>query len=263
MFESETTTTAQGGFTTPDRAATAVIPESGYPFRLLADETVLGSYPITRKRRPLGKLASFLFVTDSRVIYSAEGKSFASSSIHTKEYQVPHIHGIEVGRHKGLDALGVAAAVGVVFNFLGMLILAALVGSAGSSMDYYSNSSGFSGAGFLFGFLALASLVVGAVVIFILRRPTATLKVVGPNAPHTLATEADLLKTLITLLLFLVFGAFVGIAVIVWVVIRELGVFKAADAQLYADPDNMDRIAFEVGALIMDVQARGKLAGKD
>lgn len=260
MIESETTTTAQGGYTKPDSAATAVIPESGYPFRLLADETVLGSYPITQKRRPLGKLASFLFVTDSRVIYSAEGKTFSSSSIHTKEYQVPHIHGIEVGRHKGLDALGVAAAVGVVFNFLGMLILAALVGSAGSSMDYYTGGSGFSGAGFLFGFLALASLVVGAVVVFILRRPTATLKIVGPNSPHTMATEVDLLKTLVTLLLFLVFGVFVGLAVIGWIVFRELGLFKAEDAQFYADSANMDRIAFEAGALILDVQTRGKLA---
>lgn len=256
MFESESTTTV------PDSSSTSAVPESGYPFRLLADETVLGSYPITRQRRPLGKLASFLFVTDSRVIYSAEAKTFSSSSIHTKEYQVPHIHGIEVGRHRGLDALGVAAAVGVIFNFLGMLILAALVGSAGSSsMGFYSG--GFEGAGFLFGFLAFASLVVGSLVVFILRRSTATLKVVGPNAPHTLTSESDLPKLLVTILLFLIFGLFMGLTVIIWAIFRELGVFKADDAQLYADPANMDRIAFEAGALILDVQTRGRLAGKD
>lgn len=263
MFESESTTTAQGGFTAPANSATSVIPESGYPFRLLADETVLGTYPITHKQRLLGKLASFLFVTDSRVIYSAEGKSFSSSSIHTKEYQVPHIHGIEVGRHSGLDALGVAAVVGVIFNFLGMLILAGLVGSASSGSLGYYFGSGLEGAGFLFVFLAFASLVVGAVVVFILRRSTATLKIVGPNAPHTLTAEGDLPKLLVTILLFLIFGLFMGLTVIIWAIFRELGVFKADDAQLYADPANMDRIAFEAGALILDVQTRGKFAGKD
>lgn len=263
MFESESTTTAQDGFTAKDNAATAVLPESGYPFRLLVDETVLGTYPITSQKRPLGKLASFLFVTDSRVIYSAEAKTFSSSSIHTKEYQVPNIHGIEVGRHRGLDALGVAAAVGVVFNFLGMLILAALVGSAGSNMDYYTGGSSFGGGGLVFGFLAFASLIVGAVVVFILRRSTATLKIVGPNPPQTLTAEGDLPKLLLTILLFLIFGLFLGLTVIIWTIFRELGVFKADDAQLYADPANMDRIAFEAGALILDVQTRGKLAGKD
>ncbi|GAB3131985.1 hypothetical protein [Marisediminicola antarctica] len=260
MFQSESTTTTTGGFAAADGSATPVVPESSYPFRLLSDETVLGMYPITRKRRPLGKLASFLFVTDSRVIYSAEAKSLASSSIHTKEYQVPHIHGVEVGRHSGLDALGVAAAVGVIFNFVGMIILASLVGLAGGDMGF-SGGSGFEGVGFLFGFLAFASLIVGAVVVFILRRSTATLKIVGPNAPQTLTAEGDLPKLLVTILLFVIFGFFMGVIVIIWAIARELGVFKADDAQLFADPANMDRIAFDAGALILDVQARGKLAG--
>jgi hypothetical protein len=262
MFEPDMPATVNGDSTAPHGAANSAQQKAEYPFRLLADEAVLGTYPITRKQRPLGKLASFLFITDSRVIYSAEGKSFFSSSIHTKEYQVPHIHGIEVGRHSGLDALGVGAAIGAVFNFLGMLIFAGIVGSnSNSSMGFYSG--GFDGIAFLLGFLAIASLVVGAVAVFILRRPSATLKIVGPNAPQTLSTEGDLPNVLVTVLLFLIFGPFAGLTVIIWTIFRELGVFKADDAQLYAEPANMDRIAFDAGALILDVQTRGKRAGKD
>ena len=260
MFESESTAAPQSD------ATGATAPATVYPFRLLADETVLGTFPITKKRRPLGKLASYLFVTDSRVIYAAEAKTFASSSIHIKEYQVPTVKGIEVGRHTGLDALGVAAAIGVILNFLGTLILAIIVGIAGSSASNSYNSfsgvsSNFGALGFLFGFSAVASLVVGAVLVFILRRSSADLSVVGPNSPQQLAKNFDIAKLLITILLFLIFGVFAGFLVLVWAVLRELGVFKATDAQLYADSASVDRIAFEAGALILDVQARGKLAG--
>ena len=55
---------------------------------------------------------------------------------------------------------------------------------------------------------------------------------------------------------------FVGLVVVFWNIVRELGLFKAEDAQFVADPNNVDRISREVGALIIDVQARGKLAGK-
>lgn len=260
MFNSESTTTPGfGPPSTPAVTDTLVSPTAAvdYPFRLLADEVVLGTYPITRKRRPLGSLVSYLFVTDSRVVYSAEAKTFASSSIHNKEYQVPKIEGIEVGRHRGLNALGVAASIGVVFNFLGMVILAISAGYAGSS-NYIPEEYGFAA-----GFLAVASLVVGIIVIAILRRSTATLKVVGPQKAQTLADDTDLLKLVMLILLFLIFGVFIGFTLIIWALVRELGVFKADDAQSFADADNIDRIAHEVGALILDVQARGKLAGRD
>lgn len=264
MFESETTTTAQSGFTATGASASSPAPETTYPFRLLADETVLGTYPIAKKRRPLGSLVSYLFVTDSRVIYSAEAKTFSSSSTHSKEFQMPIIHGIEVGRRRGLDALGVTASIGIVFNFLGMLILAGLAGamtrySGGPSFALVPN---FDGIGGFFVFVAVASLIIGAVVIMILRRPTANLKIVGPPEPQPLARDTDLLKLIITILLFLIFGPFLGLTVVIWTIIRELGVFTANDAQLYANPDNIDHIAYEVGALILDVQARGKFASR-
>lgn len=260
MFEPETATPA-------DHAATQVLaPEVEYPFRLLADEKVLGTYPVTQMTRPLGKVASFLFVTDSRVIYSAEAKALGTSSTRTREYQVSTVKGIEAGRHTGLDALGATALIGVLFNFLGLLILAGLTGAASASSTGnvygYNPLSFLAGFAGIFVFLAIASLVVGVVVFFVLRRSTANLMVVGPAEPQALASQSDLPKLFVTILLFLIFGVFIGVVVIVWNLVREAGIFTADDAQLFAAPGNIDRIAREAGALIIDVQARGKLAGK-
>jgi hypothetical protein len=228
-----------------------------YPFRLLRDETVLGTYPIASKIRPLGKLVSYLFVTDSRVIYSAEAKSIVASSFHTKEYLIPTITGVEVGRHRGLDALGITAAAGVLLNFIGLLIIAGLVGAAGANS--YQGDQGYGWGVVLF---AVLSLVVGGVAVAILRRPTAQLNVVGPTEPRSLANTFDLVKMLLIIVMAFIFGLLLGLIVIIWAIVRELGAFKADDAQLYATPENIDRIAYEVGALIIDVQARGTLAGK-
>lgn len=261
MFEPETPAL-------PEHAATEELTSAvKYPFRLLPDEVVLGSYPMTQQKRWLGKVASFLFVTDSRVIYSAEAKTLGSSSTQHREYEVSTVKGLEAGRKSGLDALGVTALLGVALNFIGLLILAGITGaaSAGSS-DYgygYGNPLAFLG-GFtaFFVFLAIASLIVGVVVFFVFRRSTASLSVVGPLEPRPLASESDVPKLLITILLFLIFGIFIGLVVIVWNLVREAGYITADDAQLFADPNNIDRVAHEAGALIIDVQARGKLAGK-
>ena len=271
MFNTETPTTAdERGATTNQPNGQAAQP--AYPFRLLKDETVLGMYPIAEKRRPLGRLVSYLFVTDSRVIYSAEAKTVSSSSIHMKEYQVPTINGFEVGRHRGLDSYGLAAAIGVVLNIVGVLILAGIVNSAASSggggsygdLGLDNPLSGMiSVISSLSGFFAVSSIIVGITAIILLRRPAAVLRVVGPREAQTLTQGRDLPTLLITILLFLIFGLLFGLFLIAWAIIRELGVFTADDAQLYAKSENIDRIAYEVGALVIDVQARGKLAGKE
>jgi hypothetical protein len=264
MFEPETPALTEN-------AATQVLtPAVEYPFRLLPDEVVLGSYPITQQKRWLGKVASFLFVTDARVIYSAEAKALGSSSTQHREYEVSTVKGLEAGRKSGLEALGVTALLGVALNFIGLLILAGITGAAaaGGGDDYgygygYGNPLEFLG-GFsaFFVFLAVASLVVGVVVFFVFRRSTASLSVVGPLQPRPLASESDIPKLLVTILLFLIFGIFIGLVVVVWNLVREAGYITADDAQLFADPNNIDRVAHEAGALIIDVQARGKLAGK-
>jgi hypothetical protein len=232
-----------------------------YPFRLLGDEKVLGTFPIARRRRPLGKLASYLFVTDSRVIYSAEAKTITSSSTHLKEYQVQTVTGVEVARHRGLNALGAAAALGAVLNFIGLIIATGLIAAWTSSSYSYSNP--FAGLSVLFGILAAASLIVGTVVVAVLGRPTASITIVGPGQQHNIAQEQDLPKLFVVILLFLIFGPLISLAVLVWVILRELGIFGAGDAQLFANTKNVDQISYEVGALILDVQARGKLAGQN
>jgi hypothetical protein len=256
MFTAETSATADQ----PTATQATTDSQTAYPFRLLQDEKVLGTFPVARIRRPLGKVASFLFVTDSRVIYSAEAKALASSSTHLKEYQVQTVTGVEVGRHRGLGAIGAAAAVGAGLNFLILVILASLAGASQSS--YYS-SNPFASAAPLLGFLAAASLIIGAVAVIILAHSTAEIHIVGPGESRSLARGGDLAGLIVTFVLLLIFGPLVGLAAIVWAILRELGIFKATDAQLYADTRNVDHISYEVGALIMDVQARGKLAGKE
>jgi len=267
MFNADTSTTSTAGSESANSQLADGTVQTVYPFRLLRDEVVLGTFPVAQKTRPLGRLVSFLFVTDSRVIYSAESKTILASSIHMKEYQVSTIKGIEIGRHRGFDALSTAAAIGVILNFIGLLFLSALISSAGNNSSY--GSGGFYGlmgganAGFgsFFGFLAMTTLIVGGVGVFVLRRPQAELSVVGPEVTRSLAAERDLARILLTIILFLIFGLFAAFAIISWTILRELGMFSAKDAQSFADTHNIDHISYEVGALILDVQARGKLAG--
>lgn len=258
MFSAETQETV-----TAPSVAGSPMTQTEYPFRLLHDETVLGAFPVARRRRPLGKIASYLFVTDSRVIYSAEAKSMTSSSTHLKEYQVQTVTGVEVDRHRGLDPLGAAAALGAGLNFIGLVIIASLFGASSQSSYGYYSSSPFAGLGVFFGILAPASLIVGIVVVAVLARPTAGIGIVGPGQKHAIARDHDLLKIFIVILLFVIFGPLISLAVVIWVVLRELGIFRAEDAQLFADSNSVDRIAYEIGALILDVQARGKFAGQN
>lgn len=256
MFEPEATPNSQTTFTQPS-------PEPQYPFRLLPDEVVLGMYPITKKSRPLGQLVSYLFVTDSRLIYSAEGKALASRSTHMKEYQVSTIKGIEVGRHRGLDAIGVTTAIGALLNFILFIIIGlAIDRNDAAGYSYFQSGSSNQATGALFIFLAILSLLVGIAVLYFLSRPAGFLNIVGPLQPQGITSQRDLPRLFFFILIFLIFGIFSGLVVLGWLIIRELGVFKASDAQSFADSDNMDRIAYELGALVLDVQARGKLAGQ-
>lgn len=244
--------------------ATAAQTAPSYPFRLLADEEMLGVFPVASAVRPFGRLASFLFVTDSRLVYSAEAKTISSTSIHNKEFHIHKIDGIEVGRHSGYDALGLVALVGSVLNFLGLLIVGLFVaGASANSSSYFGSSSNpFEWLGALMIPFAIASLVLGVVVAFVFRKPQASIRVIGPDKSQTLSEEQDVPKLLVMLLLFLVFGFFIGLVVLVWLVVRELGVFRATDAQKFAPIANVDKVAYQAGALIIDVQARGKLAEK-
>lgn len=224
-----------------------------YPFRLLADETVLGTFPVARTSRPLGKVASFLFVTDSRVLYSAEAKALGSSSTHLKEYQVQTITGVDVGRRRGLSAIGAAAAAGTAVNFLILVTLASVSSSSYQFEDFSP----------VFGILAAFSLIVGAIAVLILSGSRTEIHLIGTGEAKTLAGGQDIAGLIVAFLLLLIFGPLVGIAGILWAVLRELGMFKATDAELYVDSKNVDYISYEVGALILDVQARGKFAGQN
>ena len=83
---------------------------------------------------------------------------------------------------------------------------------------------------------------------------------IGTGDAKTLASGQDLAGLIVAFFLLLIFGPLVGIAGVLWALLRELGMFKATDAELYVDSKNVDHISYEVGALILDVQARGKFA---
>lgn len=234
-----------------------------YPFRLLPDEVVLGAYPIARADRPLGKLASYLFVTDARLVYSAEAKTITSSSTASKEFHIQKVDGLEVERHTGFDSLGAVAIVGSALNFLLLLILGlVLANAAASSTSSYGYGTPFLGFQVLLIPFGIASLVMGIVVALIFRKPRTAIRVLGPDKARTLSEEVDLPRILVLILLFLVFGLFIGVAIVLWGIVRELGIFRAADAEGFAPPSNVDRISYEAGALILDVKARGTLAGR-
>lgn len=243
-----------------------------YPFRLLHDEKVIAMYPLTNQKRRLGRLASYIFITDSRLIYSAEAKSIVSSSTHQRDFQIDTIKGIEVTRHKGLDSLGAAAVLGGVINFIGLLLLSILLGilsAATSSNDSYGDP--FSGAASgLFGTLAVLSgilTVVAAVITIVnwigLRHTNAAIAVSAAESSTPLAAMDQTANLYGSLTLFALFGPLAGAASVLVNIARRNGVVNATDAQRFASAASVDRVAYEAGALILDIQTRGKLVGKD
>jgi hypothetical protein len=248
------------------QATTAPAPT--YPFRLLADEKVLAMYPVSRMRRPLGKLVSYLFVTDSRVVFSAEAKSITSSSTYSREYKVDKIDGLEVGRDTGVNALALAALVGTGLNVILSLVLWIVFAAAANQSSGYGSfvSDSSSGAATLFAWLfgigTFLSVILGVIAFVILRSRSASLSIIVGSTPNALTARQDIAKTLFLIALFLIFGPFALLGVGLWLIFREAGIVRAEDAGWFVNTDNLDRISYEAGALILDVQARGKLAGQ-
>ncbi|WP_152642406.1 hypothetical protein [Microbacterium sp. SA39] len=240
---------------------------ASYPFRLIEGERVIASYPIASVSRPLGRLVSFLFVTDSRVVYAAESKNVFSSSTTSSEFKLEKIEGIEASRHRGLDALGAGVAVAIILNAICIGIfgtfLASVFASIPSGFGAYESSSGGGLAPAVLAIsttVAIASIVIGAFVVVALARPRGYLGVLGPKEFIPLAADRDWVTTGVLIVLILLFGPLVGIALLAWGGVRALGVFRAADAFLYASSSNIDVIAFDAGAVILDAQARGSLS---
>jgi len=256
MFEPNTTAPAAATTVTEKVTSHAAqTPELQYPFRLLRDEKVLAMYPVARIRRPLGQLASYLFVTDSRLVYSAEAKTIVSTSAFTNEYHIDTIKGLSVGRHKGLSGLGAAALFGSVANFLFLIIVTVILASICDGAGAFA---------VLTGILAFGALIVGVINALVFRATTSSISVFGPEKETAVSAqlENDLIpKSLVTLGLFAVFGPLAGIANIIHRIAMAFGLLTAGDAPNYSDINNADRISYEAGALIHDIQARGIEAG--
>ncbi len=254
MFDTNTAPAAPTSPIDQTTATTGPASQPQYPFRLLRDEKVLAMYPVARVRRPLGQLASYLFVTDSRLVYSAEAKTIVSTSAFTNEYHIDTIKGLSVGRHKGLSGLGAAALFGSIANFVFLIVITGILASLDDAGPF----------AVLTGILAFGALIVGAINALVFRATTSSISVFGPEKETAVSAqlENDLIpKSLITLGLFAVFGPLAGIANIIHRIAMAFGLLTAGDAPNYSDINNADRISYEAGALIHDIQARGIEAG--
>jgi len=62
--------------------------------------------------------------------------------------------------------------------------------------------------------------------------------------------------------LLVALALFVPLILVIWLVGREMGIYRAEDAEFYAKPEFVDRLSRDLGAQILDVKARGKMADK-
>jgi hypothetical protein len=232
-----------------------------YPFRLLKDERVLASYPITSVKRPLGHLVSFLFVTDARVIYAAEAKTVLSSSTAYRETRLDKVDGVEAQRGRGLSSLGAAIAIAIGLNVIGMLLLSGLTTTYSSNPYNSYVSAPAAGFGAFLIVLALLTAVVGVVVVVSLARASGGLALIGTKDAVQLAEYRDWLTAGTTVVVLIFLALFLPLALLIWLGARALGLFSASQAFLYADSTSIDAIAYDAGAVILDAQARGTLAG--
>jgi hypothetical protein len=242
--------------TTENQAAAANSPavssSEAYPFRLLDDEQVMGTYPIARATRPFGSLASFVFVTDSRVIYGAEAKNFTGSSYQSREFSVDSVQGVSISLKRGFDSYSLAFTVGIILNFFFVLIVVA-PGIVNFLGPFGSNISGP---------IAMIALALAVVTVMILRTPEVQIELMTQSQPVDLThSNEDAKKRLLIVLIFLLL-IFVPFLYALWLIGRELGIFTAEDASGFAVPGDVDHLARELGAQVIDVKARGKMAAR-
>jgi len=253
MFDAQTeTTNSTPAPTSPPVAPTSAQPD--YPFRLLPDETVLAFWPLVQAKMRLGKIASYVFVTDSRLIYSAEAKSIVSSSTHHREFQISTIKGLDVNRHRGLSDVGFAAVIGSALTFVGLILLTIIF--AALDQDFTRLLA------VLTGVLAVGAVIAGIFNLTMLRTSDTLLLVNGPEGTTHLAGQGRTTNAMEMLMLLAVFGPFISIAQLLISRAGAWGIVRATDAAQFASAESVDRISYEAGALILDIQARGKLVGK-
>lgn len=231
--------------------ASPVSSSEAYPFRLLDDEQVMGTYPIASATRPLGSLASFVFLTDSRVIYGAEAKSFAGSSYHSREYSVDSVQGVSISLKRGFDSYSLAFTVGIILNFFFVVIVV--------SPWIVSLPGGF--GSFISGPITMIAIALAVVTVMILRSPEVQIQLVAPLSVHITESNEDAKKRLLSALIILLL-IFVPFLYALWLIGRELGIFTADDASSFAVPGDVDHLARELGAHVIDVKARGKMAAR-
>ena len=229
-----------------------------YPFKLRQDEVVMAEYPITHLKRGLGKIVSYVFVTDSRLVYAAETKTPISSSSHIREYAIRKIEGVETTRSRGLNTTALIIAVGLILNLVMVLTMSSYLYEFVEDHFYSLGLNGLVGT--ITTIMVLMTLLVGGVGVYLVTRPSAVLRVSGPSKAEPLVWKQDWFRGLVSAILVFILILVAGpLVLILWFLGRMLGFWVATEAPLYTVPEYVDRLAYEIGAAVLDGQARGRL----
>ena len=231
-----------------------------YPFKLLQNEVVLAEYPIAHLKRGLGKIVSYVFVTSFRLVYAAETKTPVSSSSHIREYAIRKIEGVESTRSRGLNITAFIIAVGMILNLIMMLVLSSYISSVVDDFFYGLGFYGVELEGFVGAIttvMVLITVLVGGIGVYLATRPSAALLVSGPSKAEPLVWKQDWLRGLVSTILIFILILLTGpLVLILWFLGRMLGFWVASEAPLYTNPQYVDRLAYEIGAVVIDAQSR-------
>jgi len=207
----------QAAYTAAVPAAPSVYPVaapaavSPLPFDLIANERLIKSYELARGRHWFTNYVSFLWVTDSRLIYANEYKAIISKGRSFNEIQISKVN-------------GVVAKLNIGWR-MGWLIFGVILALVGLPLIM------------VYG-LGLILIALGILCIIHARQPVSELIVRADEGSYALEVGVDnqnLVKS---------------------------GQKAAATATWALDPNRADTVTRELGALVLDIQARGALAGQ-
>lgn len=219
-------------------------------------EVVMREYPVIRMRRPLGRLDGHIVITDARVIYRAHAKNLLGESHAAREVQISKVTGAGVSTQRGISPMSAITAAGV-WGLMSFLFLILILWS-----DEGSVSVTFTFFWLLFSAMILLGVLARIRNSFVMfnvfssdtaSSPVALTGYVGSSVSATGAIAATRGGA----------GLLMALGTPILAIASWLGIQEAADAANSANAEDTRAMFNEIGALILDIQSRGVLAGSD
>ena len=223
--------------------------------RLAPGEVVMKTYPISGVTKGLGSLRGELTLTDVRVIYSAHAKNIFGESRNCRELQIADVNGVALVTRRGLTPLSFLT---IVIALLVGLLLVSFLKSFLIMLTYRAGASSADFATFL-----LYALFIGIAGFLIYVRAKSTEVLFALFARNVDVSPISLSGSVgrQDAGFMAVSTAIVGGPLLA--VMERLGILDAGDASDAADLTETQQMYDEIGALILDIQSRGVLGGKD